>query len=217
MRSRLTTLVLVIALIFALLSLAPKLYSFRWPGNNQGYEPAQPIAFSHRLHAGELGISCIYCHNGVEKSKHAGMPSASLCLNCHKSVRSPLAAQQVEDELAKQQGRPAEKLFSAKLKKLYEAEALDENAKAIPGKMKTPIAWVQVHKLPAFACFDHRAHVTAGVACQKCHGPVETMEKMKQVEHMSMGWCVNCHREADKTGIGGKMVHPSTDCAACHY
>jgi hypothetical protein len=217
MRSRLITLVLGIALVFSLIALAPKLYSFRWPGNNQGYEPAQPIAFSHRLHAGELGIGCAYCHTGAEKSKHAGIPAAGQCLNCHKFVKSSLAAQQAENELAKQEGRPADKLFSAELRKLYDAEALDEDGKVIPGKKKTPIAWVQVHKLPAFACFDHRAHVTAGVACQKCHGQVEAMDTIRQVEHLSMGWCVNCHREADKVGNGGKKVHPSTDCAACHY
>jgi hypothetical protein len=193
MRGRLTTLVLVIALVFALLAVAPKLYSFRWPGNHQGYEPEQPIAFSHRLHAGELGIACTHCHTGAEKSKHAGLPAAGQCMNCHKFVKSPALA------------------------KLYEAEGFAEDGRPLPGKKKTPIEWVQVHKLPAFACFDHRAHVTAGVACQKCHGPVETMERVRQVGNLSMGWCVNCHREAEKTGIGGKKVRPSTDCAACHY
>jgi hypothetical protein len=217
MRSRLTTLILVIALVLALLALAPKLLGFRRPGNHQGYEPVQPIAFSHRLHAGELGISCTYCHHGVEKSKHAGIPGGELCLNCHRAVQAQLSVQQVEDDLAKAQKREPKKMVSPELQKLYAALALDENLKPIPGKKPTPIAWVQVHKLPAFACFSHQAHVTAGVDCKVCHGRVETMEKVQQVGTLSMGWCVNCHREMDGKVHNGKTVHPSTDCAVCHY
>jgi hypothetical protein len=217
MRSRLITLILGIALVFSVLALAPKLLGWRQPGDNQGYEPVQPIAFSHRLHAGELGISCAYCHQGVEKSKHAGIPSGELCLNCHRSVRAPLAVQQAEDDLARAEKREPKKLVSPELRKLYDALALDENLKPIAGKKATPIAWVQVHKLPAFACFSHQAHVTAGVDCKVCHGPVETMEKVQQVGNLSMGWCVNCHRDMDGKVNSGKTVHPSTDCAVCHY
>jgi hypothetical protein len=217
MRSRIISLVLVIALVFSLLALAPKLLGFRWPGNNQGYEPAQPIAFSHRLHAGELGIACTYCHHGAEKSKHAGIPSGELCLNCHRSVKAQLLEQQAENDLAKAEKREPKKLLSPEVRKIYDALALDEILKPIPGKTSRPIEWVQVHKLPAFACFSHQAHVTAGVACQKCHGPVETMEKIQQVGNLSMGWCVNCHRDMNGKVGAGKKLHPSTDCAACHY
>ena len=76
---------------------------------------------------------------------------------------------------------------------------------------------MRVHNLPDYVYFDHRAHVAAGVTCQKCHGPVESMERVRQFESLSMGWCVNCHREATENGIDGKTVHASTDCAACHY
>jgi hypothetical protein len=217
MRNRLITLVLGLALLFSLLILAPKLFGFRWPGNHQGYEPEQPIAFSHRLHAGELGISCTYCHHGAGKSKHAGIPSASLCMTCHSSVQVPLVVQQAENEMAKLEKREPKKLVSPELRKLYDCLALDENLKPIPGQKAKPIDWVQVHKLPAFACFDHRAHVTAGVDCQTCHGPVETMERVRQIGNLSMGWCVNCHREMDGKHSAGKQLHPSTDCAACHY
>jgi hypothetical protein len=89
----------------------------------------------------------------------------------------------------------------------------------IPGRTRQPkpIAWVKVHNLPAFTCFDHRPHTLAGVTCQHCHGPVETMERVRQVGDLSMGWCVNCHRETAQTGVAGKKVRPSTDCSACHY
>jgi hypothetical protein len=76
---------------------------------------------------------------------------------------------------------------------------------------------VRVHNLPDFVYFDHRAHVTAGVTCQHCHGPIESMERVRQVETLSMGWCVNCHRDATENGISGQAVHASTDCAVCHY
>ena len=80
-----------------------------------------------------------------------------------------------------------------------------------------PIRWKRVHQLPDFVYFDHRPHVAYGLACQKCHGAIETMERVRQVETLSMGWCVNCHREATKNGIDGRSVHASTDCAVCHY
>jgi hypothetical protein len=84
-------------------------------------------------------------------------------------------------------------------------------------KKPRPIAWVRVHNLPDFACFDHRPHVNAGVECQQCHGQVQNMERVRQVEDLSMGWCVNCHRQTGVTGVPGKKVKPSTDCAVCHY
>src|SRR5262249_37877674 len=149
----------------------------------------------------------------AEKSKHAGIPSGQLCMNCHQSVKAPLAVQQTENDLARAEKRDPRKVVSPELQKLYDALALDANLKPVPDRQAKPIEWVQVHKLPAFACFSHQAHVTAGVECQKCHGPVETMERVQQVGNLSMGWCVNCHREAERTGIAGKKVHPSTDCA----
>lgn len=57
------------------------------PSYHKGYQPTQPIAYSHKLHAGDLGIDCKYCHFGAEKSKHAGVPPVNVCLNCHKMVK----------------------------------------------------------------------------------------------------------------------------------
>ena len=217
MKSRILTVVLLVGLFFSLLALVPGIRGLRLPGNQQGYEPVQPIAFSHRLHAGEMQISCLYCHSGAEKSRHAGIPAASVCMNCHKYVTAPLGAIRAEDELAKKENRAPQSIVSPELQKLYSALALD--AKMQPDSAKQPalIAWVKVHNLPDFAYFDHRAHVDAGVACQQCHGPVETMEKMRQVEDLTMGWCVNCHREANRVGVAGKTVQASIGCATCHY
>ncbi|HUU14198.1 MAG TPA: cytochrome c3 family protein [Terriglobia bacterium] len=217
MSSRIMTVVLLVGLFFSLLALVPGIRGLRLPGNQQGYEPLQPIAFSHRLHAGEMQISCLYCHSGAEKSRHAGIPAASVCMNCHKYVTAPLGAIRAEDESAKKEKRQRHHIISPELQKLYNALALDEKMQADSAKQPTLIAWMKVHNLPDFAYFDHRGHVDAGVTCQQCHGPVETMEKMRQVEDLTMGWCVNCHREANRVGVAGKTVQASTDCATCHY
>jgi hypothetical protein len=86
-----------------------------------------------------------------------------------------------------------------------------------PSRTPRPIPWVKIHNLPDHAAFDHRVHVRAGVSCQQCHGPVETMERVRQVQDLSMGWCVNCHRDVNRHGVAGKKVQASIDCAACHY
>ena len=100
---------------------------------------------------------------------------------------------------------------------MYDALGLDAKLQPDPARTPQPIAWTRIHNLPDFVYFDHRAHVGAGVACQTCHGPVETMERVRQTPDLSMGWCVNCHRDAARSGLNGRAVHPSTDCSTCHY
>jgi hypothetical protein len=215
--SRLMAILLTLASAYSLLLLRPKIGSFRLPGNQQGYEPVQPIAYSHRLHAGELQIPCLYCHFGAEKSRHAGIPAAGICMNCHRFVTAPLGELRAEDALASKEKRTPRLIVSPELRKLYDALALNEKREPDPSRRPRPIAWIRVHRLPDFVYFDHRAHVNAGVACQQCHGPVETMERVRQVSDLSMGWCVNCHRQANERGINGRQVHASTDCVACHF
>jgi hypothetical protein len=215
--NRLLRIGLLVALVCSSIFLISKLKAFYWPGNQQAYEPIQPIAFSHAQHAGRLQVSCVYCHTGADKSKHAGFPAASLCMNCHRLVTASHEAMLEEYQQAQKLRRPAKPVVSAELQKLYDALGLDDKLQRDPAKKSTPIAWVKVHNLPAFACFDHRAHVSAGVTCQHCHGPVETMERVRQVTDLSMGWCVNCHRESGLMGVEGKKAQASTDCAACHH
>jgi nitrate reductase gamma subunit len=211
------TAILLVGLGVSLLALIPRLRSAHLPGNHQDYEPVQPIAFSHRLHAGEVQISCLYCHSDAEKSRHAGIPAASICMNCHRTVTTLIRDVRAESELAKLEKRRPHTIVSPDVHKLYAALGLDDNLQPVPGKLPQPIRWVKVHNLPAFAHFDHRPHVKAGVECQRCHGPVETMERVRQVEDLSMGWCVNCHREVNRTGVADKPVRASNDCSACHY
>ena len=215
--SRVATAVLLVGLAFSLMALVPRLWGFLLPDNQKGYEPVQPIAFSHRLHAGELQISCLYCHADAEKGRHAGLASASVCMNCHRFVTAPTRDVRAESELAKEERRPPRTIISPDLAKLYAALGLDDKLQRDPARPTTPIRWVKVHNLPAFTRFDHRAHVNAGVDCQRCHGPVEGMERVRQVEDLSMGWCVQCHRDANQNGVAGREVHPSNDCTTCHH
>ena len=214
MQKPLTAVVLAAALAVSLVALAT---AMRLPGDNQGYEPIQPIAYSHKLHAGDLQLQCQYCHSGADKSRHAGIPAMNVCMNCHSGVTATLAAVKAEEEAAQQQNRSPQAVRSAELQKLYDAMALDEELLPIPDQIKKPIAWKRIHKLPDFVYFDHRAHVNATVSCQQCHGPIETMERVRQFESLSMGWCVNCHRDVNENGVNGKQVHAPIDCATCHY
>ncbi len=197
------------------LSLATLARAWRLPGSNEGYEPVQPVTFSHRQHAGDMKISCLYCHAGAERSRYAGVPANNICMNCHDFVTATAAAIAKEEAAAKQAHREAERVVSSELRKLYDAVGLDAELQIVEGRAPRPIAWVRVHALPDFAYFDHRAHVTVG--CQQCHGAVDAMDRVRQVETLSMGWCVNCHRDVNRTGIGGRPVHASVDCSTCHY
>jgi hypothetical protein len=199
------------------MALAGRLRSYPLPGNQRGYEPEQPIAFSHKQHAGDLQISCIYCHYGAQQSRHAGIPPASVCMSCHRFVTAPQKLVVPEILEARKANRTPQPIISPELQKLYDALALNSNLEPDPKKTPYPISWVKVHHLPAYTCFDHRAHLRAGVECQRCHGPVESMDRVRQVSDLSMGWCVNCHRETPVTTADGKASRPSIDCATCHH
>jgi hypothetical protein len=135
-------------------------------------------------------------------------------MNCHRFVTASAEAVRTEAEEAQQEGRPPHRIVSPELQKLYDALGVDEQLQPTPGKTQQSIAWVKVHNLPAYTRFDHHAHVHAGVECVNCHGPVETMERVEQVSDLSMGWCVNCHRE--QRGVAHKPA-TVTDCATCHH
>jgi hypothetical protein len=197
--------------------LVSRLQGFYWPGNQQNYEPVQPIEFSHRLHAGKLEIACQYCHFAASRGRHAGIPPASLCMNCHGLVTASRDRVLEEYREAQRERRPARPIVTGELQKLYDALGLDDKLQPDPGKQPTPIEWVRIHKLPSFTFFDHRSHVAARIDCQTCHGRVETMDRVRQFSDLSMGWCVKCHRDTAQTGVAGKTVHPSTDCSTCHY
>lgn len=188
-----------------------------------GYQPDQPIPFSHKLHAGTLKMDCRYCHTTVDKAAFAAIPPVNTCLNCHNA----------EKDQAGQNLTTAVWTESKKLAPLREA--------ARPADPKT-LEWVKVHDLPDYVYFNHSAHVTRGVSCVSCHDRIDKMEKVYQAKELSMSWCLSCHRNPDpnlrpvefvtkldwtpppgKTAeqIGAEIrkergIHPSTNCSTCH-
>lgn len=148
-------------------------------GVQQGYQPEQPIAFSHKIHAGDNGIDCNYCHTGARHGKTSGVPSANVCMNCHTYINSGTTTG--TEEIAK----------------IYDAIGFDAETRTyIEGYEQKPIEWVRIHNLPDLAYYNHSQHVNvAGLECQTCHGPVEEMDVVEQHSPLTMGWCVECHRE----------------------
>ena len=211
------TIVLLIGLCYSLIVLAYGLADWRLPDNQRGYSPPQPISYSHRLHAGELGIDCRFCHTAAAHGQHAGIPSTDVCMKCHKFVTSSFDVLQEEITQADKEKRKPTPIVSAELQKLYDSLGLEDPKLPNPDAAAKSIEWVKIHNLPDFVSFNHSAHVTAGVECQKCHGPVESMERVRQFESLSMGWCVSCHRESTEKGIGGHAVNASLNCSVCHH
>lgn len=209
-------------------------------GRNKDYQPEQPIFYSHKVHAGVNQVSCLYCHGGAYEGKHANVPSVNVCMNCHMAI-SEYGAQ--SEKLYREDG--TEVNGTAEIQKIYAAAGWDPKLKKYTGKEK-PIEWVKIHNLPDHVYFNHSQHTRAGkVQCQTCHGPIQEMPEVKQFADLSMGWCINCHRESKvnfydpATGEGNKFysiyekLHEDlknkkvdsvtvemiggTECQKCHY
>ncbi|ARV09471.1 cytochrome C [Winogradskyella sp. PC-19] len=160
-------------------------------GIDQGYEPVQPIHYSHRIHAGDNQIDCKYCHSSARVSKHSGIPSLNVCMNCHKNIS------EVSEDTYAQGMNEYGKDYNKEIQKLYDAVGWDAENQKYTGET-SPVKWIRIHNLPDFAYFNHSQHVSvAGLECQTCHGPVEDMEIMYQHSPLTMGWCINCHRETN--------------------
>lgn len=225
MKGRIFSLLLLVGVVYGALLLGSKLNALRLPDNHRGFQPEQPIAYSHRLHAGELQIDCQYCHSGARRSRNAGIPSTEVCMNCHSFVTSTRSQVRAAEDYALAMGVEAPtRIMSPEIRKLFRAFGLSDAGQ--PDGAPRPVEWTRVSKLPDFSTFDHRSHVAADVACQTCHGPVETMERVRQVESFSMGFCIDCHRispgdTGTRSVLSGeersKPTQASTDCATCHY
>ncbi len=158
-------------------------------GVDQGYQPVQPIHYSHRIHAGDNGIDCNFCHSSARKSKTSGIPSLNVCMNCHKNI-SEVAPETATEEYSKE-------FYDGEIAKLYKAVGWDVDEQRYTGKTE-PVKWERIHNLPDFVYFNHSQHVTvAGIACQTCHGEIQNMEVVEQHAPLTMGWCINCHRETN--------------------
>ena len=162
-------------------------------GRQKDYQPEQPIYYSHKVHAGINQISCLYCHGNAWESKHAAIPSVNVCMNCHKAINT----YEKGPKLYKENGDEVN--GTAEINKLYQYAGFDPNnpSKWDPAKAK-PIEWTKIHNLPDHVYFNHSQHIRAGnVQCQSCHGEITAMDEVKQVADLSMGWCINCHRQTN--------------------
>jgi len=190
-------------------------------GVTTNYQPEQPIAFSHKIHAGDNGIDCNYCHSSARNSKTAGIPSANVCMNCHANITSGTNTGKIE------------------IQKIYDAIGYNpEIREYIEDYEQKPIQWVRIHNLPDLAYFNHSQHVSVGgLECQECHGPVEEMDVVYQHSELTMGWCVDCHRETQikmegneyytkiheqmKEKYAGQKITVDKmgglECGKCHY
>lgn len=160
-------------------------------GRQTGYQPEQPIYYSHKVHAGINQINCQYCHSSVMESKHATIPSVNVCMNCHKAITTYEKGPKLYTESGEEINGTAE------IAKLYQYAGFDpKNANAWDPSKAKPIEWIKIHNLPDHVYFNHSQHAKAGkVQCQSCHGEITAMDEVKQVAELSMGWCVNCHRQ----------------------
>lgn len=183
-------------------------YYFSPEYTDVGYQPQQPVAFSHKLHAGELGMDCRYCHNTVERASKAAIPPTETCMTCHKQLILPKS------------------IALAPVRASW--------------KNNTPIPWVRVHQLPDYAFFDHSVHLAAGVGCTSCHGRIDQMAVVSMKKPLSMGWCLDCHRnpkphlrpkheitnmaydpmkegyDPDSDPKRLRKVNPPVHCSGCH-
>jgi cytochrome c551/c552 len=216
-------------------------------GRSKNYQPEQPIYYSHKVHAGVNQISCLYCHGSAQDSKHSGIPSVNVCMNCHMAIK-----EYAGEPIVKEDGTTVD--GTAEIQKLYEYAGWNPTAKAynpdnngdgIPDGAK-PIEWVRIHNLPDHVYFNHSQHVKVGKQqCQTCHGNIQEMPEVYQFTDLSMGWCINCHRESKvdflnkETGEGNKFYSiyekfhndlknkkmdsvtvesiGGTECQKCHY
>lgn len=174
---------LVFILIFTGWALQKGWYTLADIGIYTGYKPEQPIQFSHKIHAGDNAINCVYCHNSVEKSKTAGIPSVNVCMNCHKAI---------------DQGPTTGK---TEIAKIYEAAGFNPETQQYD-KPQKPIKWIKVHNLQDFVYFNHSQHVVVGKQdCANCHGDVKTMTVAEQASPLTMAWCLDCHRKTEVPGM----------------
>ncbi len=191
----------------------------------RGYKPEQPIKFSHKIHAGDNAIACQYCHNSVEKSRHAGIPTVNVCMNCHKGISAG----------------PSGEKGTAEIAKIYAAAGFDSKTQKYDESKANPIKWIKVHNLPDHVYFNHSQHVVVGkIECAQCHGDVKKMTVAEQQSPLTMKWCIECHRktevamegnayydklhEALKEKYKGQHMKAFTvsqmggiECGRCHY
>jgi len=223
-------------------------------GRQNGYQPTQPINFSHKIHAGDNGIDCQYCHDGARRSKHSIIPSSNTCVNCHANIQkgskdgtkelikiyaasgfnpstNTYLAEDMSDEDRVEVYREWLKNSWATELEANEASTtnmINAQLESVQGTFNKPIQWVRIHNLPDHVYYNHAQHVNVGkIKCETCHGEVSEMDEIKQHSPLSMGWCVNCHRQTEvqfrdglkegaRKGVTVEEIG-GLECQKCHY
>jgi len=209
-------------------------------GRQQGYQPEQPIFYSHKVHAGINQINCLYCHSNAMDSRHATVPPLNVCMNCHAAINDYTKG----PKLFREDGSEVD--GTAEIQKLYSYTGYDPKTQKYNTATAKPVEWIKIHNLPDHVYFNHSQHTKAGqVQCQTCHGPITEMDEVKQFAPLSMGWCINCHRTTkvnfpDSAGNNGNKFYSiyerfhkdlksgkmdsvtvenigGTECQKCHY
>jgi len=209
-------------------------------GRQQGYQPEQPIFYSHKVHAGINQISCLYCHSNALDSRHATVPPLNVCMNCHAAINDYTKG----PKLFREDGSEVD--GTAEIQKLFSYTGYDPKSGNYDAAKAKPVEWIKIHNLPDHVFFSHAQHTKAGqVQCQTCHGPITEMDEVKQFAPLSMGWCINCHRSTkvnfpDSAGNNGNKFYSiydrfhkdlktgkmdsvtvenigGTECQKCHY
>ncbi|RLD30362.1 MAG: cytochrome C [Bacteroidetes bacterium] len=222
-------LILVVSIFFLLASAYFAFGYFMQLGVDQGYQPVQPIHFSHKIHTGDNKIDCKYCHSSARVSKTSGIPSLNVCMNCHKSIY------EVSPETAT--AEYSKEFYDGEINRLYAAVGWDDADQRYTGETQ-PVKWIRVHNLPDFVYYNHSQHVSvAGLECQTCHGPVEEMEEVYQYSPLTMAWCLDCHKKTNVNVQGNEYyakIHEELskkygvdqlsvaqmgglECGKCHY
>lgn len=182
-------------------------------GVYEGYQPDQPIKFSHSIHVCENEVDCQYCHSSASKSKHAGIPSTNVCMNCHKGIKK--GKQYGTEEIGKIYAAIG---FDAATGTYIDGEGNNGHKAPQDDFDGDPIKWNKVHNLPDHVYFNHSQHVVVGgLECQNCHGDVQkyTVGRIAPVDEvaalvndypgliplskptLTMGWCIECHNKAE--------------------
>ncbi len=205
----------IVPAFFAIALAALGLSAYSGASSSQGFAPLQPVDFPHPRHVQLLNLNCIYCHYAAYKSPDPGLPAVSTCMGCHNLI-----------------GPQRPKVDTLPQRTSTALQALIRFAPQMQPDKWTPIPWIRIHKLPEYVHFTHMRHVNAGVTCQTCHGPIQSMNRVYQFASLNMGWCINCHvngyRLSDgllaagdtagaKAAVNDPVKKARYDCSVCHF
>lgn len=167
----------------------------RQVGVNQGYEPDQPIAFSHKVHAGDNQVACLYCHVGADKGRHAGIPSANICMNCHGQIKTD-SPEIKKIKIALEQKKPIEWLKVHRLPDFAyfnhsQHVTAGVNCQECHGEVQSMTRMRQEKPLTMGWCID--CHRAKGIVSPSGHPDIKTKNPKEIMKAVGGLDCAKCH------------------------